>query len=88
MHGKRTHRTAHPHHLCLNHICPWTTDYHPPNETAQQLFFLCRPQVPLPPEVGQRASQIPQLHLHLGGEAWWGLTPETLGRFTDVFHGL
>jgi hypothetical protein len=44
--------------------------------------------LPLPPEVGQRASQIPQLRLHLWGEAWRGLTPEALGRFTCVFHGL
>jgi hypothetical protein len=35
-------------------------DDHTPNETAQQLFFLFRLQVPLPPEVGQRTSQITQ----------------------------
>jgi hypothetical protein len=61
---------------------------HTPNETAQQLFFLFRLQVPLPPEVGQRVSQITQLRLHLWGKAWWGVTHEAIRRFTGVFHGL
>ena len=88
MHCQRTHCTTHPHHCGLHGIGPGTAEDHAPNETAQQLFFLFRPQLTLPPEVGQRASQIPQLRLHLGGKVWWGLTPETLGRFTGVFHGL
>jgi hypothetical protein len=88
MHGKRTHRTAHPHHCGLHDIGQGPAEDHAPDETAHQRFFLFRLQVPLPPEVGQRASQITQLRLHLWGEAWRGLPPETLGRFTGVFHSL
>jgi hypothetical protein len=88
MHCQRTHCTTHPHHGGLHGIGPGTADDHAPNETAQQLFFLFRLQVPLAPEGGQRVSQITQLRLHLWGEAGRGLTPEALGCFTGVFHGL
>jgi len=88
MHDQRTHCTAHPHYGSLHNSGQGTADDHTPNETAHQLFFLCRLQGPLPPEVGQRTSQITQLRLHLGRETWRGLTPEALGRVTSVFHGL
>jgi hypothetical protein len=88
MHDQRTHCTTHPHHCGLHDSGQGTADDHTPNETAQQLFFLFRLQVPLLPEVGQRTSQITQLRLHLGRETWRGLTPEARGRFTSVFHSL
>ena len=88
MYSQRPHGTAHPHHGGLHDIGLGTADDHTPHETAHQLFFLCRLQAPLPPEVGQCTSQITQVRLHLERETWRGLTPEALGRFTSVFHGL
>src|SRR5262244_116773 len=87
-HDQRTHGTTHPHHGGLHNLGPGTADDHTPHETAHQLFFLCRLPVPLPPEVGQRTSQITQWRRHRGRETWRGLPPEALSRFTSVFHGL
>ena len=86
---QRTDSTTDPHHRGLKRLGTGTADHHTPHETAQQGFFLFGRQKALPPQLGQRPSQIPQWRLPLRRNAWgWRLTRASLGGLTRFFDSL